>query len=48
MRRLLTRADRSKKQALNDLRDEIDKIGLPYAALKPVTLLNFSRIVILV
>ena len=40
MRRLLTRADRSKKQSLNDLRDEINKIGLPDAALKPVPLLN--------
>lgn len=34
----MTRAERSKKQALNDLRDEIAQIGLPAAALKPVPL----------
>ena len=42
MKRLMTRAPRSKKQALNDLRDEIAQIGLPAAALKPVPLTNFD------
>ena len=38
----MTRAERSKKQALNDLRDEIAQLGLPAAALKPVPLTNFD------